>query len=369
MSRAGWALAGAAVTAVAGCAFVVPIAVSAGSLFGEAREGVKPVACGQEAAVTLVGRQTVKIPDRSAAQVRHATTIIRVGQQMKVPPRGWVIAVATAIQESQLTNLGHLGERNDHDSQGLFQQRPSQGWGTVAQIRDPRYASRSFYTRLVKVRGWQSLPLTVAAQKVQRSAFPDAYAKHEGAASRLVDEVSGGAAKVAVTATTAGRCAADDEVTAGGWVRPVPGGVVSAFRTGARPDHQGVDLAAGKRTKIRAVAAGTVVHVECDTDDTSPYSCDRDGSPSTPGCGWYLDMRHADRVVTRYCHMIVRPLVKEGDRVTAGQQIGWSGTSGNSSGPHLHFEVHLRGDRSSASAVDPVKFMRDRGAPLGGGKA
>jgi murein DD-endopeptidase MepM/ murein hydrolase activator NlpD len=79
-----------------------------------------------------------------------------------------------------------------------------------------------------------------------------------------------------------------------------------------------------------------------------------------------VDISHADGVITRYCHMIVRPLVTVGQQVAAGQQIGWSGTSGHSSGPHVHFEVHLRGDRSSSGAIDPVPFMRDHGAPLGG---
>src|SRR5207247_2642707 len=82
---------------------------------------------------------------------------------------------AAAMQESSLTNTPGGGP----DSVGLFQQRPSQGWGTPAQLMDPVYAATQFYTRLLRVPHWQDLPLTVAAQAVQRSAFPDAYAKHE----------------------------------------------------------------------------------------------------------------------------------------------------------------------------------------------
>src|SRR5205823_10322367 len=114
-----------------------------------------------------------------SSQVANAAIIVAVGQQSHVPPRGWVIAVATAMQESSLTNLGDLGARNDHDSLGLFQQRPSQGWGTPAQILDPRYSARKFFEHLLAVSGWEKLPLTVAAQRVQLSAYPDAYAKHE----------------------------------------------------------------------------------------------------------------------------------------------------------------------------------------------
>ncbi len=370
MSRFGWGVAVGGGLGLLLCGgLAAPVIVSAGALFGgELKEAVTPASCGSAATTQLVGRQTVKIPDRSAAQVRNATTIIRTGQAMKVPPRGWVIAVATAIQESQLTNLGHLGADNDHDSQGMFQQRPSQGWGTPAQVRDPVYASRAFYARLLKVKGWQKLPLTVAAQRVQRSAYPDAYAKHEPEAARIVDAIADGAARTPAAALAAGQCAQADEVTSSGWVRPVSAPVGSGFRSGGRPGHDGVDLSTRRGTPIKAAAAGTVVHMECDNQSAPWYSCNRDGSPNTPGCGWYLDIRHAGGVITRYCHMLRRPLVSAGDKVAAGQQIGVVGTSGHSSGPHLHFEVHLRGDRSSSGAVDPVRFMRGKGASLGEGK-
>jgi cell wall-associated NlpC family hydrolase len=119
-------------------------------------------------------------------QEANAAVIVTVGQSMKVPTRGWVIAVATAMQESQLQNLPNLGKNNDHDSLGLFQQRPSQGWGTPQQILDPKYASTKFYDKLLAVKNWQALPLTDAAQAVQRSAYPGAYAKWEPDATQLV---------------------------------------------------------------------------------------------------------------------------------------------------------------------------------------
>jgi cell wall-associated NlpC family hydrolase len=124
-----------------------------------------------------------------ASQVTNATTIVAVGVQMKVPPRGYVIAVATAMQESSLVNLGDLGKANDHDSLGLFQQRPSQGWGTPAQVMNPVYAAGKFYGALLKIGGWQQMRLTDAAQAVQRSGFPDAYQKWERDAIALVAHV------------------------------------------------------------------------------------------------------------------------------------------------------------------------------------
>jgi murein DD-endopeptidase MepM/ murein hydrolase activator NlpD len=299
-------------------------------------------------------------------QVRNAAIIIHVGATMKVPPRGWVIAVATALQESYLRNLGNLGSRNDHDSLGLFQQRPSQGWGTPEQIMNPEYAAGKFYAKLLLVEGWQSLPLTVAAQRVQRSAYPDAYAKHEPFAAQIVNLLADGAAR-AVGSLVNLQCVAPGEIAASGWTVPVRGIVGSGFRTADRPSHNGVDIISPRGTLIRAAAAGMVVVSRCNVSapDGGPWSCDRDGSPAHSGCGWYVDILHAGNAITRYCHMVSQPRVRAGDRVVAGQVIGQVGSSGSSSGPHLHYETHIDGDRSSAGAVDPEDFMRERGAPLG----
>ncbi len=123
-----------------------------------------------------------------AVQLQHASTINAVGMGRALPARARVIALATAYQESQLRNLPD----GDRDSLGLFQQRPSQGWGTVKQIADPVYAAGKFYDALVKVDGWQQMSLTKAAQAVQYSAFPDAYAKWEGEAVTLASALGGG---------------------------------------------------------------------------------------------------------------------------------------------------------------------------------
>ena len=109
-------------------------------------------------------------------QMANAATIAAVGIRRNVPPRAITVALATALQESKLHNLSG----GDRDSVGLFQQRPSQGWGTATQISDPRYAARRFYSALLKVKGWQSMSITDAAQSVQRSALPDAYQQWAG---------------------------------------------------------------------------------------------------------------------------------------------------------------------------------------------
>lgn len=126
------------------------------------------------------------VSDEMAANAR---LIIRTGQSLGVPDRGIVVALAAAMQESGLRNLNY----GDRDSVGLFQQRPSTGWGTAAQLQDPAYATRLFYggpsnpnagrTRgLLDIRGWQSMTIAQAAQAVQISAYPNAYAKWETSA-------------------------------------------------------------------------------------------------------------------------------------------------------------------------------------------
>jgi hypothetical protein len=127
------------------------------------------------------------VGDWTAEQVGNAAVIVAVGQRLQVPVRGQVIAVATAMQESSLINL----PGGDRDSVGLFQQRPSQGWGTPAQLQDPQYTATKFYTKLLAVPGWQTMTVTAAAQAVQISAYPDAYAKWESDAVQLVGAVTG----------------------------------------------------------------------------------------------------------------------------------------------------------------------------------
>ncbi|MEU5367078.1 heavy metal transporter [Streptomyces sp. NPDC005925] len=134
----------------------------------------------------------------SPEQAVNAATITAVGTARGLPERAVTIALATALQESALRNIRH----GDRDSLGLFQQRPSQGWGTPQEIMDPTYASARFYDHLVKVPGYTRLPLTVAAQRVQRSGFPQAYAKHEPDATLLAAALTG---RSAATLTCEGR--------------------------------------------------------------------------------------------------------------------------------------------------------------------
>lgn len=128
---------------------------------------------------------TVQVLD--GEQTDNAALFAAIAEHRGLPARATTIAIATGMQESKLSNIDY----GDRDSVGLFQQRPSQGWGTVEQIMDPVYSTNAFFDVLVQVEGWESDEITDAAQKVQRSAFPTAYAQHESVARAFASALTG----------------------------------------------------------------------------------------------------------------------------------------------------------------------------------
>lgn len=125
--------------------------------------------------------------DVDLEQAENASLIAAVAIERGLPARAVSIALATAYQESELYNIDY----GDRDSVGLFQQRPSQGWGSVPELLDPVYSTNAFYDALEQVDGYREMDITVAAQEVQRSAFPDAYADHEDDARALASALTG----------------------------------------------------------------------------------------------------------------------------------------------------------------------------------
>jgi len=123
----------------------------------------------------------------SPAQADNAALLAAISVRRALPARAATVGIATALQESKLINLDH----GDRDSLGLFQQRPSQGWGTAEQVTDPVHAANAFYDVLITIDGYEGLPITDAAQRVQRSAFPGAYAGHEGTARAWASGLTG----------------------------------------------------------------------------------------------------------------------------------------------------------------------------------
>jgi murein DD-endopeptidase MepM/ murein hydrolase activator NlpD len=330
----------------------------------------------------------------NAVQLAHATTIVGVGKGLHVPPRGWVIALATAMQESRLQNyandndeypevkrlsmaLPHDAVGHDHDSVGLFQQRPIEGdggWGTVSELMTPTISATKFYRAMLKVPNWRAKRLGDVAQSVQRSLFPRAYDDDEQPAAELAAHLAGVPSIEDIGGGPPGaECGTPDDgsyiVSPGGWTSPLKANIVSAYGPRDGRLHAGIDLGyQGVRGKpIRAAAAGTVVIMKCNAPEW--HGCDTDGSPNLGGCGWYVEIAHAGNIHTRYCHMIRQPLVKVGDVVPVGTLLGYVGSSGNSSGPHLHFEVHTNvpdgGMGNPENSTDPARFMATQGAPLG----
>lgn len=161
-----------------------------------------------------------------ADQMTNAATIVSVGAQLNVPTQGHVVAIAAALQESGLHNLNH----GDRDSLGLFQERPSQGWGSPTQIMNPTYAATQFYRHLLTVPGWQRMTINDAAQAVERSAFPDAYAPHEPSARQIVAAVQNATCATNPSSGTAADAGACDHVQA-----PNPAALVAVeFACGQR---------------------------------------------------------------------------------------------------------------------------------------
>jgi hypothetical protein len=193
------------------------VVVLVGAAVVVVRDRVIPFLRGESCTATVAGHSV----EVSIEQAENAALIAGIAARRGLPPRAVSIALATAYQESDLRNIDH----GDRDSLGLFQQRPSQGWGTEAEILDPVYSTNAFYDALVEVDDYQSLEITVAAQEVQRSGFPTAYADHEDDARALASALTGESAEAFVC-------------TVGGWCRGV----------GPGADPQRPDRPRGRRT-------------------------------------------------------------------------------------------------------------------------
>lgn len=174
----------------------------------------------------------------SPDQAQNVALFAAMAAERGLPPRAVTIAIATAMQESRAVNIDY----GDRDSIGLFQQRPSQGWGTVGQIMDPVYSTGKFYDGLVKVRDYTALEVTVAAQAVQRSGFPDAYAKHEGRARAWASALT-----------------AQDGADLTCELRPaLPGGDVRAFAKRAERDLPSASVTADPATRTVRLTPGSL---------------------------------------------------------------------------------------------------------------
>lgn len=279
-----------------------------------------------------------------------ASMIISIGRERKLSDRSIAIAIGTAIQESNLTNLPFLGKNNDHQSLGIFQQQPSPTWGTAEQIQDPTHAINAFYDALVTIPDRDTRPMMDVAIEVQNPSIKayESRWKWDEISAEIVAENGGSSSQ---------QCAGQNS---GGWQLPLDAKsytITDGF--GSRFDpvylrtqlHDGVDLGAAQDTPIHAAHSGTVAEVD-------------HGGPNSGGYGNYVELDNGNGVVTGYGHMhSIAEGLKKGDTVTTGQVIGYVGSTGASTGNHLHFLLHLSGKPS-----DPIAFMDSNGVSIKDGQ-
>ena len=354
---------------ICGCLLLVPGILMVMVMTG-ARTELPGGGCGRS--VSADG-DLVSSDELSKAQLANAATIVRTGLEMRIPRRGVVVALAAAHQESRFLNYandGHGGDLrgdqagierslaithqavgSDHGSLGVFQQQWP-WWGSMPELMNPATAAGKFYQHLVTVPGWEKMPVTEAAQAVQRSAYPDAYADDEALAEDLLDDpgLSNGSASQAVWTgeDSDSLCDSTDVVdgpVASPLARTVPFTDQHNFGSNGghwAHGHTGTDLSTPCGTPVRAATAGTVI-IETDQSWAGPWLVQ-----VSTGKGrlttWYAHMQEVD--------------VAAGQSVQAGQQIGKVGSLGNSTGCHLHFEVHPRGGSIYEDGVDPSEWLQ-----------
>jgi TP901 family phage tail tape measure protein len=275
-----------------------------------------------------------------AEQLANAAIIAGVGKSMGMSVRDIEIGIMTAITESMLRNI----QGGDRDSQGLFQQRPSQGWGTPAQVTDPQYAARKFFEALKGVGNRATMKPWMAAQSVQRSAFSDGsnYRGYWDEGMAIFNGLSDNQGNLALGP--------------GGKHKPI--GVPES--RGLHDEWTGypaVDFAARVGAPVFAVGDGVITR---SYDIPGPLASDSyrgDGPYGSYGKVMYLKTDAGPEVL--YAHLSDRNY-EEGQRVTGGTIIGRSGNTGNSSGPHLHF---------GAKGASPLAFLKSGGMTLNDGMA
>ena len=256
--------------------------------------------------------------------------------------RAVVNTIATGIQETNLTipeKDTKEKDSNDLDSAGYLQQRPSQGWGTEDQVRDPYYATNQFLDRYDKLPGAATMSMKEVALAIQRPSI-SAYARWnwDRTAAELYEMVIGQNGNTSCNESTE-------------WQSPIPSYYANSDPYGVRhldgePNprmHWGQDIAAPGGTPIHAAHAGVIDYI-------APLGT----------FGNYVRIVHNDDIETGYAHMSrFEPGLKVGDHVNVGDVIGYVGTTGLSTGNHLHFEISVSGKK-----VDPVEFLKGVGVDM-----
>jgi endonuclease/exonuclease/phosphatase family metal-dependent hydrolase len=316
-------------------------------------------------------------------QTHHAATIIAEGRRRDLSAQGIVIALAVALQESRLRiyandglgddlapeqrgiaaslRIPHEAIGTDHGSLGIFQQQWP-WWGSMRDLMDPATSAGLFYAALGRVPGWEAMTVSAAAQAVQRSAYPDAYADDEPLARRLLftltrGSLTGNLATGSLADVTISDCVAPS--TGGAVVFPLPqgSGYVDQRNFGGTGTHwagmhTGTDFSVACGTPVLAAHAGTV-RIDTHQAWAGP---------------WLVQVQTAPGALTTWYAHMQRVVVSNGQRVQPGDVLGEVGALGNATGCHLHFEVHPHGGSIYADPVDPTSWLRTHvgGSPAGG---
>jgi len=289
---------------------------------------------------------------KQAEMKKNAALIVSIGAKRpeKLTRHDIEAAVGVAIQESNITNL-LVAE--DHDSLGIFQQRPSaKTWGTAAQIIDPVHATNKFYDHLVAIPADRRAQMTlidigIKVQVPDPSAYNQRWKWNDVAKDIVSTYMSGGSEDLSSSI-----CLESSGVSSGAWQLPLAKGsycISDPFGMRWHPInhvwklHTGVDMAC---------------------DDGDPIYAAHDGKITMAGTngslGNYVEIDHGDTISTGYGHMVrIADGISKGSDVKAGQVIGYVGTSGGSTGPHLHFLVKQKGEY-----IDPVAYMDKVGVKI-----
>lgn len=295
------------------------------------------------------------------AVAAQAVRAVRMFPATAQEPRAAVVVLATGFQESRLRNLDY----GDRDSLGFLQQRPSQGWGTPAEVRDVGHATRSFLEHLVQISGWRTRRVTDVAADVQRPAeeYRGLYQQWVPAAVGLVTKLwrNSGTTTTAVSGTDGPAAKGSASIGCKRYELASldPSIVYPVSKSLAWSDRRNWG---GHGANWRSWHTGTDFSLPCGTTVVAAHAgiVEIDSGQGWAGRWLVKVTKGRGQLTTWYAHM-QSIAVEAGDRVRAGQQIGAVGAEGNATGCHLHFEVHNRGGSIYGSDnVDPSHWFKNR---------
>ncbi|GAB3266964.1 hypothetical protein GCM10027425_33520 [Alteromonas gracilis] len=344
----------AALAALLGPLLLLGFVLAVPLVIAPAQDECNPtVPAGMRGSLTARGTDARRVGSWDREQLLNAAKILQAGKALGVPARAQLIAVMTAMGESGLRVLDY-GDDVGPDSRGLFQQRDNGAWGSYADRMDPIASATSFYRALLRVPGWHQLTPTLAAHRTQRNADPNHYARWWPEAVEVVEAITKNPNLQVVETATATGVAADCgdliPVVNGTVAMPVdPGsGYIDRRNWGASAavwtnGHTGTDFSVACGTAVRAATSGVVL-VETDQAWSGRWLVKVQSAGPGSLTTWYAHMQDIS--------------VRQGQIVRSGQRLGDVGAEGNSTGCHLHFEVHPRGGSIYEDNIDPSAWLK-----------